>query len=368
MTRRLTRFIVIAVRRTAGASRSAGGGQPSPAPETRQLEERQFPFTSVVLATGNNNRYRTHLGALACAIHDVQPPLSGSSLPDARAAAAIIELGESGVPRCPDTARLLADRDFHIIAVGEAADDDARVNLQKLGIADVLPSSRLQVLARYLACCAPVPGSPRTGSLLALERAGATVSLLSRISARFGYAVDTVDSMDGLFEQAGERTPSIILINLDCDGFEVERFVRRAHSDTHIRKAPLIVYKNTGSGIFVHELTSGLNRHTRAILDTGEMLSLLVHLLFRAHVSPRLRECAVLARFDDLIGFSQSGIARIYGELGPDVCATEYLFNDIILGRVDGALESVKSAFLKVAGLSWLVNERKQGPTCGAGV
>ncbi len=332
------------------------------------MEERQFPFASVVLATGNNIRYRALLGALTCAIHDAPPPPSDRSLPDTRGAAAIIELDESGVPQCPDTARLLADRDCHVIAVGEAIEDDARACLLKLGIADVLPSSRLQVLPRYLSCCAPVPASPRTGSLLALQEAGTTVTLLSRVSARFGYAVDAVDSMDGLFEQARDRTPSIILVNLDCNGFEVERFVRRAHSDTHIRKAPLIAYKNNGAGIFVHELTSGLNRHTKAILDTREMLSLLVHLLFRAHASPRLRESAALARYDDLTVFSQSGIARIYGELGPDVCATEYLFNDTILGRVDDAIESVKSAFLKVAGLSWLVNERKQGPTCGAGV
>ncbi len=253
-----------------------------------------------------------------------------------------------------------------VIAYASAPVSGIRERCLALGIADILTGDALAGIAEYYAACNP--RSPAKGGILIVDDDPARVRILTSIITRFGYAVKAVDSMDAMFEQAALPGFHLNLMNIGTRKFSVEAFVKRAYSSAQIKKIPIIAYKCLKDGLFVHEITAGLNRYTKVILSPDELYGLLVNLLFRSEIAPAMKSLNKAVKTEELMPLASLSPGQIYFTLGTGLCSDPYILTGDTIGTIRTMAEKLRESFIRIEGIRWLVRDAKPGPTCGGGV
>ncbi len=299
-------------------------------------------------------------------------PLSGEAaatfngLKASAGSLALICIGPESSQHLATAVNELHTKGIPVIAFSSAPASAIRERCLSLGIADVLTAETLCDIAEYYAACNPL--STPKGGILIVDDDPARVRILTSIITRFGYAAKVVESMDAMFEQAALPGFHLNLMNIGTKKFSIEAFVKRAYASAEIKKIPIIAYKCLKDGLFVHEITAGLNRYTKVILSPEELYGLLVNLLFRSEIAPQMKSLNRAVKTEELLPLAALPPGQIYFTLGTGLWSDPYIFTGDTIGAVRSMAEKLRESFIRIEGVRWLVRDVKPGTTCGAGV
>ncbi len=315
------------------------------------------------LHTRDNSRFRCHLEEAGLSVFEKELP--PSSFPED--ALSIIEVDHTTIPLLKIT---LGEKDSlpPILCLAEEMNDPLRCELISLGISDFLAAPGGALLARYASMLCRPEEQNNQGLFLALENDGSYARLLQTISARFGYSTRFVETIDALLAEISHQPVELTLINLGARGFDITEFIKKTYSSASIKKYPLLAFKDMNDGLFVHEITSGLNRLTRQVLSREELLTFLINLLFRAVSQGMAMETKALLTDENLSGVACPSLRQVFFSAGAELCEKTDLFLNPRFSRARSVIASLDSLLLKTEGFRWMIPPKKKRVTCGGGV
>ena len=255
-----------------------------------------------------------------------------------------------------------------IVCLAAAPGDMERRELLELGISDLLDPGDPEPAARYIAAITAIGKAAPGGKILSNEPQGPFAKVLGSIAERFGFALDLVGGADGLLAALADGPVELILVNIGARGFDITEFMKKAYSSPHIKKYPLLAYKDMAEGLFVHEITSGLSRLTKSILSRDELLNLLITLFYKNETGPLVAGARALLDADNPGGAGMSSLRRLFYATGPELCDMTAIFTGERFARSLEAGAALHRAIQKTAGFLWLISPPRTGPTCGGGV
>lgn len=329
-------------------------------------------MTTIFLATNDNEPYGKALRTTGFPLVGMPPRIEGyaeiiETVPD-EAAWLIIELTSDRLAWLRQSIINNTRLPRKIICLADAPGDAERREILGLGISDLLPPGDPGLVADYISAIAGCRDMANRGRVLAHEKEGPFAKILGSITERYGYELERADNIDGILTGVADRPAELVLINIGTNGFDMAEFVKKAYSSPDIKKYPLVAYKNMEEGLFVHEITTGLNRLTRTIHSLDELLNLLITLFHKSETGPLVNAARALLDADGPAGADASTLRRLFYAEGPDLCVMTSLLD---AGRFAKSLEAgaaLHRSILKTAGLLWMITPPRECPTCGGGV
>ncbi|MCU0847635.1 MAG: hypothetical protein MUD12_07080 [Spirochaetes bacterium] len=308
----------------------------------------------LLLVTFKNSFYRNDLEGSGFEITEFHPNVPDSELENLTSSVydfAVVELNDL-LARDPRGVLAGVAKKNRVLCLSNRITRDLKEMLLEHGIVDLLDGDDPGRIASYL--LELLKERKAEDKIFVMDDDAASVSAIKNISARFSVETSVISSMDSLFENAGEG-PRLILVNLASKMLDLNLLIRKAYSDHSIRKIPFLVYKDMKTGLFVHEFISGLNRITKYILDTPEMLGLLARLFFRRDMMPLSHRLDGLLRTGDYTRFVDGNLSQVYFNneeilVQPDPVTNES-FEEIV-----GVNDGLKEGLIKIDGLRWLVS------------
>jgi len=322
----------------------------------------------VILATRDNSLYRRVLEVHGLPLIEHATPCERS--PEGPKSAGpgsyiIAEMAGSDIAPARDLRSACPGSD--ILCLAPVFEESMRGPLVDLGISDLLTRWDPAGLARLVGAMAVRRNLPLRGRIAVLEESASFRDILASIACRFGLTTEYASSIDELLEYLESNAVELILVNIGCRGFDMAEFVKKSYANSAIKKYPLIVYKDLAEGLYVHEITSGLNRLTKSILSREELLNMLVTLLFRVETDPLVREINALCGKEGRTGNNGSALRRLFYEAGTDLCDCEALFSEKRYTRYREVIGKLESAITITDPLRWLISPAKKRPTCAGG-
>lgn len=319
----------------------------------------------------DNPRYRNALLAAGYALREIDPQNPDDIVAAVRGAAVdsfvVVDVAEDNAENLRRILSCLTAKNLRVVAVGGPVSETTQSLLLAEGVADYLRGDDPARLARYLRVLQnplETRASQRDGFII-LEDDAVRRAVFRAIIGRYGYAVEMVSTIDDFFRCVNGAEHVAALVNLGAAGFDVSRFVRGAHACAKIKQLPVVPYKDAKEGIFVHEMTSGLNRITRVILSPDEAYSFLVNMLFRGELFPCAGVFNGEIKLDEHAAFMREPFQRIFYTMGVDVFTMENIVGDTDYDRMVSCVDSLRRACVRVDGLRWLVKNNHKVATCG---
>lgn len=329
-------------------------------------------MTDIFLATGDNARYMKALEAagfrataLPARVDEYVPFVEARK---GSATLLLLELTRENRVFLETPSPLLASSGMKIVCLAAVPGNAERRELLELGISDLLDSGDPDQIARYIAAITAFNTSEPVGKILANEPAGPFAKVLGSIAERFGFSLSLAGGADGLLASLAESPVELILVNIGARGFDITEFMKKAYSNPHIKKYPLLAYKDMAEGLFVHEITSGLSRLTKSILSRDELLNLLITLFYKNETGPLVAGARALLDADNPGGIDASSLRRLFYAKGPELCDMTSIFSGDRFARSLETGAALHRAIQKTAGFLWLISPPRTGPTCGGGV
>ena len=251
-----------------------------------------------------------------------------------------------------------------VIIFSTVCDAELKKFLLRKGVADIFNERSVQYLWPYLSLLREQHGSSAAGTILILDDTPCVTDIIRSILQRFCYSTVITSTLQDFFEELPHIDPSLILVGLSTKKFDIQAFIKKAHGDPAVRRAPLIAYKKPDDGIYIHELISGISRYTKVILSPVELYSLLLHLIFRREIAPHL---GTLSSSLDFTGFSMlsgSPLSQMYYNLGVDLCSEEYIFTEEKIPHIHRVIENISGSLIKVESIKWLAGNNETRATC----
>lgn len=240
-----------------------------------------------------------------------------------------------------------------ICITGKISDRLKKLLLEK-GISDVILSGDIERLNSFLKVLKNEENNT-SGKMLILENNNSIKKILDSILIRFGYKPVFVDSVDGMFGELNQIGIQFILINLGLQNLDLNELIRRSYSHSEIKKIPLISYKDMTKGLFIHEITSGLNRLTKVILSPDELYSFLVSLLFRKKIIPVVEIINRSVNFERLAHYSKKTLSQIYNSDKDNILSLNNHFNKDNIDEILQMNTRLENFIIKTYGLRWLI-------------
>ncbi len=326
-------------------------------------------MTTIYLATGDNGRYADAARSAGFSSEDAQLGTGGPARMDACSGKCLLMM-ELSTEHCAFLREWISRGPAfrpEILCIGNPPGDAERRELLDLGISDLLPAGNPALAMKYAGAIIGNGEPGGRGRVLLHDKEALFTRVLKSIAGRYGYALDIAGNIDALFASAVEKPAELVLVNIGARGFDMAEFVKKAYSSAEIKKYPLVAYKDMTEGLFVHEVTTGLNRLTKTILSRDELLNLLVTLFYRNETGPLLGEARALLDADSPAGTDTSTLRRLFYAAGPELCTMTKIFD---AGRFSLSLDTcaaLHGAVLKTAGFTWMITPPRDCPTCGGG-
>lgn len=236
--------------------------------------------------------------------------------------------------------------------------------LLRNGVADIYNERSFKYFGPFISLLRERRSSDTAGTIIILDDDPRITGILKSILKRFSYMPVITSSLQEFFEALPLHTPSLILMGLSTKKFDIQAFVKTAHGNPSVRRAPLIAYKKPDDGIYVHELVSGINRYTKVILSPEELYSLLLHIMFRREIAPYM---GTLSSTLDISSFSMlynAPLSQMYYNLGVDLCSAEYIFTEEKITHLHDVLGKIHAAIVKAESIKWLAGNNETRTTC----
>ncbi len=328
--------------------------------------EMRKSMDQVILATCDNSLYRRDLEAHGFSLGEYTPGLTPPPLKSTGPGPYIIaEIKGQNITALQDMKSAFPASE--ILCLVPSFEEKMRGPLIELGLSDLLKRWDPPGLASLVGAMAGRRGLPLRGRIAVLEESVSFLGILSSISSRFGFATENTPSINGLIDYLENNSVELVLVNIGCRGFDIAEFIKKAYANSAIKKYPLVAYKDLAEGLYVHEITSGLNRLTKSILSREELLNLLVTLLFRAETGPLINEINALHECEGLTGENGSTLRRLFYDAGTSLCECPEIFSENRYARYLDVNRKLEYALTITDPLRWLIGPSKKGPTCAGG-
>ncbi len=324
----------------------------------------------IILATSNNASFKQSLefsGAEVEAIHVFPEGLSEferfSSQKDVLLVCEINNRNVNDViSLCQKNAHYLFDH----FCIYPEFDGSLRTPLIESGMCDIVTTDDVQFAARCLRAIFFSEKQPTRGAIHLMSDASPFLRLLGKVARRFNYGVKIANSTDELIRLSEKETPALFLVDMDTIGFDSIEFAKKSSASSSIKKAPLILYKDTRNGLFVHDFNPAMQRLAKVILSKEELLNLLLTLFFLSGIASPAHVFTAFLQRADLSG-AQS-FREIFYAGGPDLCYTGNCFSHECFGALAKAGENIINLIERIEPLRWLVSPLEKRPTCAGGV
>jgi hypothetical protein len=327
----------------------------------------------IILLTYSNSIYKGPLSSAGMEVISLDLPLTDEDrISCERHAAdkrgtAIIDFTDDNIASLREIIKMFSDNSVRIVALSDRITDNIRRALLSAGISDALMTRDAKVVSDYISVIIKERPYP-AGRIIVVDSGRPQIDILNSIIRRFNYTPVLSDSDTGLFEILGQSNIFLIFINLASANFDISRFVKKAFSNNEIKKIPVIAYKSSDDGLYIHELLSGLKRVTRVILSDEEVYGFLTGFLFRKELYPHIDTINDSLEFNENIQFSRSSLSQIYHSMGPDIFSMENIFRDEKMRALSGTIDSLRESLVRIEGMKWLVRDGKNTTFCGSGV
>ncbi len=312
----------------------------------------------LLLITFTNKIYRDKLESKGFKVVEFGQPLDDASVSGINKISfkgiAVIEVIEDSMEILEGIISGLRKKHVRVIAITSKINDNFRNYFFRHGIAEVLESNYADRISDYV-FITEGNGNKKYGKILILDDSVQRVNIFKTIISRFNYSPVIIDSLDKVFENLTGINMQLLLINLGTKNFDLNQFVRRTLSLEIAKKIPVIPYKDTIEGLFIHEMISGLNKIARVILTTEEVYSFLVDILFRKELSPGINILNETLDYNNLDRFATEPLSRIYNLTGTDIFTLKKIITRDNINIIDGRIQSLKNLIIQADGLIWLI-------------
>ncbi|MFH0976695.1 MAG: hypothetical protein V1874_13005 [Spirochaetota bacterium] len=324
----------------------------------------------LLLITFANKFYLEKLESKGFPIIEYGQPLSDQSINEINnigfSGIAVIEFIEDSMQRLENTINVLRKNSVRVVALAARINNNLREYFFKLGISEVLESNNADRVANYLDITEK-NSNKMYGKLLILEDNNERINILKTIIDRFNYSPVIAESIDQFFDSLNGVNIQLILINMGLKDFDLNYFLRRSFSSEMYKRIPVIPYKDKSEGLFIHEMISGLNKITKVILNTDEIYSFLVDILFRKELSPGINLLTETLDVESMNKFAIEPLNRLYMLMGTDIFSMKRIITKENIDIINGRIDSLRNLTVKVDGFKWLINEAMDASASIAG-
>jgi PleD family two-component response regulator len=194
------------------------------------------------------------------------------------------------------------------------------------GIADCIEHFNTERIISYIKFLQTKP-SRKSGTFLILNDNESHTNMLNGIIRRFGYNTEFVSDTESLFSGLRDSMIIMIIMNLGTGKIDLNGIVRRAYSNSDIKKAPVVAYKSLEQGLFVHEVLNGLNRLTKIIYSPQELFCMLVDLLFKKEIMTLSSEFSSSLNLEKFRNYAVTPIPQLYYNTQGETFSGECIFS-----------------------------------------
>ncbi|MCL1865331.1 MAG: hypothetical protein FWF73_05910 [Spirochaetes bacterium] len=256
-----------------------------------------------------------------------------------------------------------------LIILSETMTLDQKKILLKFGISDCITHFAPERIASYIKSLS-FKLEEKFGKFIILDDNTAHKNIINSIIKRFGYGTKFISTTEELFQVIGDSDNIMILVNIGTTDLDVNGLVRRSFANTDIKKNPVVAYKNMDQGIFVHEISNGLNKLTKVIFSPEELYSMLLDLLFKKEIISHTTSFMTSLRYDKNNSYFRKTLQQLYYENSLNIFGEESFFERDRIDSMVTLLEMMNETFLRAEGIIWLKqSEADQKKTvCGVGV
>ena len=240
----------------------------------------------------------------------------------------------------------------YIVATEEITPEQKDFFLQN-GIACVIQTTEPEKISAYIKAMSST-APKNTGKMLVYDDKKNTSGIIRTITSRFGYETVFVDSTDSFFKSVTEGEYHFILVNLGCDNLDIAAFVRGCDSHPKIKASPLIAYKDAIDSLFIHEITSGINRYISYILSPEELYSFLLDILFKKEFMPLIKRLNIESHFTEFSRFCDDPLKRIYYEAKGNILTLSNILDKKSIFSISSAIADIEESLIRVSALNWL--------------
>jgi hypothetical protein len=267
---------------------------------------------------------------------------------------AVIEVIEDSMEILEGVFTGLRKKNIRIIALTSKINDNFRKYFFRHGISEVLESNYADRIVDYVDITEK-NGNKKYGKILLLDDDSQRLNIFNTIIGRFNYTPVITNSLDDVFENLAGVNIQLFLVNLGQKNFDLSQFIRRMLSLEASKKIPVIPYKDSMEGLYIHEMISGLNKIARVVLTADELFSFLVDILFRKELSPGIQLLNETLDYDNLNRYATDPLGKIYNTTGSDIFTMKKIITKENISIIYGRIDSLKNLVIQVDGLKWLI-------------
>ena len=254
-----------------------------------------------------------------------------------------------------------------VICIAESITNDLRDLILKNGISDVIEAKHPDRLTAYVNLLSNQK-KIENGSILIFEEQENRIQVLNNIITRFGIQPVFTSIIDEAIEYLNNDKTQFFLINIENPNFRVQEFIKKTYNSSINKKIPFIAYKDFNSGIYIHEVVSGLNKLTKFLLTPCELYSFLLDMLFRKEIIPLINNLNQHFNFENNFVFSTEELSKVFFSNEKNVFDYDNIFNDVNFDIIINSVKEIRNSLIKIYGLKWLKHENESIDTLTCGV
>ena len=311
----------------------------------------------ILLFTEKNHIFRNEFSDAGYIVQEIEHPASVHTI--SRYANSsfkgyfVIEITNEDTDRLNTYQKLLNRMSANIVILTSKPTDNIKSFLIMHGIADLIVYKDIKRLINYVDI---IDKDNRSyyGKILILDDHKPRINIIRSIVTRFGYLPIFTKTIDDLLNYAKETNIQLALINLGTEDFDINEFIKKSYKSSEIKMFPVIPYKDTNDGLFIHELLSGLNRIAKFVLSSDELYSYLIDILFKKEFFPLLGMLNESAMYENMARFSQESLNSLCYSLTDEKISMNNLLQKDRLNKFIDITNSIKNTIIKMDGISCL--------------
>ncbi len=320
---------------------------------------RAIAMVSILLLSQTENSLRGDLEKAGSRVTEYRYPLSGTDLENmyrdtswdfciAEITGKNMAIMESIVSRM--------NRKGKVIVVADSLSVALTDKLVMLGITDLYLKDDTVALLKYI-LSETCREQNSYGSIVLFDDNEALSGMASSIISRFSFTPVLSDNQNDFLESLEIPDVQFILINLDAADLEISSIIKGTYSHPSLQRNPVIVYTGSATGPDVSDLLSGLNRLTRFILSSEELLSFLLDLLYKKEIMPLVEQVNRLVRFEANECCVRDPLRLIYYTKMESIFECENILGCPDYGQLQDVIQRIMDIMDRVHGIRWLRKE-----------
>jgi hypothetical protein len=199
-----------------------------------------------------------------------------------------------------------------------------------------------------------------TCPVIAFDSDERSSSLVSGICRVLDYGFSFPGDQDDFVEMINRRETQIALFNLENSELDLRRLIMESFRGNRVSHLPMVAYRRMEEGLFIHDLTGGLNRLTRVILTPDELYGFLIDFLFRARYYPLVNRLVTNSRMDETFTGQMESLSTYFFSNEEQVFHLSDLANPDSVEVLLRTTRQIREMLIRVESLRWLRPEEQE--------